>query len=60
MYDDFDMMAEQHLYPWLDDYSLDASEESFYDEDYEDEDEDYDEYEEYSYGRSIERVDDYM
>lgn len=32
MYDDFDMMAEQQLYPWIDDPSLDASDEGFYDD----------------------------
>lgn len=30
MYDDFDMMAEQQLYPWIDDPSLDASDEDLY------------------------------
>lgn len=29
--DDFDMMAEQQLYPWIDDPSLDATEEDNYD-----------------------------
>lgn len=32
MYDDFDMMAEQQLYPWIDDHSLDATEEDNYDD----------------------------
>ena len=33
MYDDFDMMAEQQLYPWIDDPIMDASDEDNY-EDY--------------------------
>ena len=32
MQDDFDMMAEQQLYPWIDDHSLDAGEEDNYDD----------------------------
>lgn len=32
--DDFDMMAEQNLYPWIDDPSLDASDEDNYCDDY--------------------------
>jgi hypothetical protein len=39
MYDDFDMMAEQQLYPWLDDDSCDAGNVENYDcieEDYDD------------------------
>lgn len=32
MYDDFDMMAEQQLYPWIDDPSFDSSEEDNYDD----------------------------
>jgi hypothetical protein len=31
MYDDFDMMAEQHLWPWIDDPSLDCENEDNYD-----------------------------
>lgn len=33
MYDDFDMMAEQQLYPWIDDPSMDASDEDNYEDD---------------------------
>lgn len=39
MYDDFDMMAEQQLYPWIDDPSCDAGDVDNYDY----LDEDYDE-----------------
>lgn len=34
MYDDFDMMAEQQLYPWIDDPSMDASDEDNYEDDH--------------------------
>lgn len=42
MYDDFDMMAEQQLYPWIDDPSMDASDEDNYEDHMDDVDSDAD------------------
>jgi len=36
MYDEFDMQAEQQLYPWIDDPSADASDEDLYSDEYDD------------------------